>query len=113
MGWDVGLHRRLAVPLALSDLEKCIENKLRKPRKLRKSDDDPQDYKILQTLADNRVRIDSLLKDMEEDPIPFECSDVLSELDFIKANIQLGLLGVSSDLDETMSSDEIFEEAIA
>jgi hypothetical protein len=113
MGWDAGLHRRLAVPLALSNLEKCFDNRMKKPRKLRKSDNDPQDYKILTTLAENRVRIDSLLKEMEEDPTPFECSDVLSELDFIKANIQLGLLGVSSDLDETMSSDEVFEEAIA
>ena len=111
MGWDVGLDRKLAVPLALGRLWQHEENKMARNRILK--DGDQEDLRMLMTLADNRVRLQSLREDIEDDPVFEDSEDMRNELDNINASIQLGILEITGELEEIQSSEEIFEEALA
>jgi len=111
MGWDVGLNRKLAVPLALGRLWQHEEKKMARSRILK--DGDKEDLRMLMTLADNRVRLEKLRDDIERDPVFEDSEDMKNELDYINATIRLGILGITGELEEIQSSDEIFEEALA
>jgi hypothetical protein len=101
------MKRRLAVPLAISDLGDSGQNVMRKTRKLRVPGADPESQKILGKLAENRSRIESLEKDI------WECDDIVEEIAFLRANIELGLVEIAGGLDEIRSSEEILAQGMA
>ncbi len=102
------MNRKLAVPLAVSK----VKNRVIRTRIL-KDTQDVDDIKFLATLAENRLRLDRLMKDLEGDQDFYETEDATSELDYIKASIQLGLLEIAGELEDLPTSEEIFEEAVA
>jgi hypothetical protein len=111
MGWDAGLHRRLAVPFAIKDLGIENENCMR-IRKLR--DSECEDIDMLRQMADNRTRIERLWKDVCENPEVEGGAEIESELDYIHASIGLGLLEITGELEDVPCSEELLlEEATA
>jgi predicted nucleic acid-binding Zn-ribbon protein len=62
-------------------------------------------------LADNRVRIEKLMEDIENGSDMEETDDLKNEIDYINTSIQLGLLEITGELEDIQSSEEIFEEA--
>jgi hypothetical protein len=113
MGWDVSLNRKLAVPLALGEFKADQEIKQERSRVLKGSYSDPEDIRMLMQLADNRIRIERLMGDLEGDPDMEDTDDFKNEMDYINTSIQLGLLEITGELEEIQSSDEIFVEATA
>ncbi len=113
MGWDAGLNRKLAVPLALGKLWENHGNRIERARKLRDTEGDREDLRVWMTLADNRVRLERLSQDLEAFPEMADDDDLSDELDYINASIQLGLLEITGELEEIQSSDELFEQATA
>jgi len=112
MGWDIGLKRKLAVPLAL------MKHKSRKDAKnittrILKDEEDLGFLDILIKLADNRDRLDRLMSDIENNPEFVDSDEAKNELDYVNASIQLGLLEVTAELEEIPYSDDLFEEAVA
>ncbi|MBN1678494.1 MAG: hypothetical protein JW880_08155 [Candidatus Thermoplasmatota archaeon] len=102
------MNRKLAVPLAVSR----EKNRVIRTRILKDSQD-VDDIKVLATLAENRLRLERLIKDLEEDQDFYETEDTTNELDYIKASIQLGLLEMAGELEGVPTSEEILEEAVA
>ncbi len=111
MGWGVSLNRKLAVPLALGKFKDDQETRQERSRVLKGSHSDPEDIRTLMQLADNRVRIERLIEDIENYPDMEETDDLKNEMDYINTSIQLGLLEITGELEEIQSSEEIFEEA--
>jgi hypothetical protein len=111
MGWDVELNRRLAVPLAVKGLLRKEENRVVRIRILKDSEQDSDDLEFARKLAENRVRIDGMLEDIDKDPEGIDSPEIETELDYIEASIQLGLLEITGELEEVPYSDELFEEA--
>ena len=111
MGWDAAFDRKLAVPLALGRLWHHDENKMARNRILR--DADEADLRVLMTLADNRVRLEKLREDLDEESWFDDSEDMQGELDYVNASIKLGILEITGELEEIQSSDEVFEEALA
>jgi hypothetical protein len=112
MGWDVGLNRRLAVPLALMKHKSQRDGKNIKTRIL-KDEEDLGDLDVLIKIAENRDRLDRLVSDIESDPEFVDTDEAKNELDYVNASIQLGLLEVTAELEEIPYSDDLFEEAVA
>ncbi len=79
---------------------------------LRLTDEESEEQDLLARIAENRMRIEALAKDMEQGWGAIESSDT-AELDYLKASIQLGLLEITGELEATPYADEIFEEAVA
>jgi len=111
MGWDVELNRKLAVPLAVKGLLRKEENRVVRIRTLKDSEQDGYDLELARKLAENRARIDGLLEDINEDPEVVDSPEIETELDYIQASIELGLLEITGELEEVPYSDELFEEA--
>ena len=111
MGWDAGLNRKLAVPLAVKGLFRKEENRVVRFRTLKDSEQDGDDLEFARKLAENRERIDGLLEDIDKDPEGVDSPEIETELDYIEASIQLGLLEITGELEEVPYSDELFEEA--
>ena len=113
MGWDAGLNRKLAVPLALGRLWENHENRMERSRRLRETEGDPADLRVLMRLADNRVRLEKLKDDIENDSeIEFD-DELQSELEYIDASVQLGLLEIAGELEEIQTSEDLLEQAVA
>jgi len=111
-GWDVELKRKLAVPLAIQKIEAHNGNTMSRTRTLRMSQDDPEGFDILSKLAENRMRINQLHTEIDLQPEKVDCLDVINELDYLKANIELSLLEIGAGIEATPSSEEIlFQEA--
>jgi hypothetical protein len=113
MGWDAGLNRKLAVPLALEKVWDGRGDRFERSRRLRESKGDPEDMRMLMKLADNRVRLERLMEDLEEDYEVDADEEFQNNLDYINASVQLGLLEITGELEEIRSSEEIFETATA
>jgi hypothetical protein len=111
MGWDAGLNRRLAVPLAVAGV--VDREHERYFRRILKEDEDAKDIEILKKLAENKAHIERLLKDIDDDPEMVCSPDISNELDYINATIQLELLEITGELEESPYSEEVFEQAIA
>lgn len=112
MGWDAGLKRKLAVPIAVSQTHTGRADPLFRTRMLKLSDESTEECEVLSKIAENRMRIEALVKEIDENPGDFEATDS-SELDYLKASIQLGLLEITGELEDVPYSDELFEEATA
>ncbi len=102
------MNRKLAVPLAVSK----VQDRVIRTRIL-KDTEDVEDIKFLATLAENRFRLERLAKELESDREFYETEDITSELDYIEASVQLGLLEITGELEEIPASDEILEAAVA
>lgn len=113
MGWDVELNRKLAVPFAVKGLLRKDENRVVRIRILKDSEQDGDGLEFARKLAENRARIDGLLEDISKDPEVVDSPEIETELDYIQASIQLGLLEITGELEEAPYSDELFEEAVA
>lgn len=111
MGWDVELNRKLAVPFAVKGLLRKDENRAVRIRTLKDSEQDSDDLEFARKLAENSARIDGLLEDINKDPEVVDSQEIETELDYIQASIQLGLLEITGELEEVPYSDELFEEA--
>lgn len=106
------MKRKLAVPIAVEQSRRNQVDPIFRTRFLRLSDEDSEEHEILAKLADNRARIEALVREMEESPGDFDADDS-NDLDYLKASIQLGLLEITGEMEEIPYSDELFEEAIA
>jgi hypothetical protein len=113
MGWDAGLNRKLAVPLALEKIWDGPGSRFERSRRLRESKGDPEDMRMLLKLADNRVRLERLMVGLDEDYEIEDDEELQNELDYINASVQLGLLEITGELEEIRSSEEILETATA
>ncbi len=101
------MNRKLAVPLAVSR----VKNRSIKTRILKDSED-LEDIRILATLAENRLRLERLAQDLDNDTGYFEPGNSANDLDYVKASIQLSLLEITGELEEIPTSDEVFDRAI-
>ena len=110
MRWDAKMKRKLAVPIALRNVGAVDPNTMTRTRTLRASEDDPEGYRILATLAANRARIDRLNEDLEHIQHDVDCADVLNELEYLKADIELGLMEIGAEIGESPTSEDILLE---
>jgi hypothetical protein len=108
LGWDAELKRKLAVPLAV----RKVKSRAIKTRILKDSQD-VEDIRVLATLAENRLRLDRLEKDIAGDQGFYVTEDMSGELDYIKTSIQVDLLGMEDSLAGVPDSEEILEEVAA
>jgi len=108
MGWDAGLNRKLAVPIALGNLQDSCASRTTVTRILK--DEDPEDLKMLLRIAENRDRLHRLAQGFDADFEIDESDDLANELDYVEASVQLGLLEITGELEEIQSSEEVFEE---
>jgi hypothetical protein len=87
---------------------------MRRVRRLKIGPSYFEDNEILNTFVENRKRIERLESDMVgQFSDDMSCSDILNELEYIRANITLGLMGIAGDLDQVPSSEEILSETLA
>ncbi len=102
------MKRKLAVPLAVSRVrDRTIRTRILKDTQ------DVEDIRILAELAENRRRLERLERDLQSGEEFYETEDILGELDYAKASIELGLLELRGELEELPVSEELFEEAFA
>jgi len=104
LGWDAELKRKLAAPLAV----RKVKSRAIKTRIL-KGSEDAEDIRVLAMLAENRLRLDRLEKDIAVDQGFYDTEDMGGELDYIKTSIQVDILGMEDSLGEVSDSEEIFE----
>lgn len=105
------MKRRLAVPIALRNVELHDMNMITKTRALRvPPPGDPEDYRILSVLAENKARIDRLQNDLCAISPDADCTDILNELEYLKADIELELLGVDAEVEDVPSSEDILSQ---
>lgn len=112
MRWDAKMMmRKLAVPIALRNVGGLDTNTMtRTSRTLRADEDDPVEYHILSKLAENKARIERLWRDVEDAACDVDCSDIVNELEFLKAEIELSLVEIEADIEDVPSPDEIMAQ---
>ncbi len=102
------------MPLVLEGIRKDQRGRSNLVRIIREADDYADDADMMRRVAENRMRLDVLSKQIEEDfPDDYDPEDVKSELDYIEASIQLGILQLTGELSEGQTSEELFEEEVA
>jgi len=102
------------VPLVLDGMRKDQRGRPNLLRIIREAEEYSDDAEILHKVAENRLRLDTLTRQLEEDfPEDYDPEDFTAELDYIKASVQLGILQLTGELQETQTSDELFEEEVA
>jgi len=84
-----------------------------KPRRVKEEGLDPVDVHIMRQIADNRRRIEEIREGLESWSARVDGSDIQNELDYVRAHVQLSMLGVAGELEDIPSSDEILGEALA
>jgi len=113
MGWDAGLNRRLAVPLAFGACAPRNGNVLKRIRILKEEHEDLEEIEVFRKIAENRQRLEKLREEVDAD-CDFVCDDdIATELDYLNASIQLELLEVTGELEEIPCSEEVFVETAA
>jgi len=110
MRWDAKMMRKLAVPIALRNVGFIDRNTMTRTRTLKPSQDDPAEYHVLAKLAENRTRIDRLHRDIDHAGHDVDCTDIVNELEYLKADIELSLVEVATDIDEMPSAEEILSQ---
>ncbi len=106
------MKRRLAVPLAVNSMGHSGKNVMRRMRKLKVSGTDVEGQMFLGKLAENRMRIEKIERDVWQCS-DVDCADIVEEIEFLRANIELGLVEIAGGLEEIRSSEEILAEAMA
>ena len=106
--------RRSAVPLVLDGIRKDHPSRPNLIRIIREADDYSDEAEMMRRVAENRLRLDALTREVEEDfAEDYDSDDFSLELDYIKTSIQLGILQLTGELQATPTSDEIFESEIS
>jgi hypothetical protein len=82
-------------------------------RSIKGLEGDCDDLAVLTKLAENRSRIEKLIRDVDSEPELEDVEDIACELDYLKASVQLGLLEITGELEETKTSEEIFDSTLA
>jgi hypothetical protein len=106
------MRRRSAVPLAISSMGHSGQNVMRRTRKLKVSGADVEDQRFLGKLAENRMRIEKIERDVWQCS-DVDCADIVEEIEFLRANIEIGLVEIAGELEEIRSSEEILAEVMA
>jgi hypothetical protein len=101
------MMRKLAVPIALRNVGVFDRNTMTRTRTLRAPHEDSEEYHILATLAENRARIERLHRGMDHVQHHAECADIVNELEYLKADIELSLVDIEADIEEMPSSEDI------
>ncbi len=102
------------MPLVLDGIKKDQRNRPNLLRIIRESDEYSDDADTLRKVAENRMRLDTLMRELEEDfPEDYDPDDFTTELDYIKASVQLGILQLTGELQESHTADELFEEEVS
>jgi hypothetical protein len=104
------MKRRSAVPLAIENMNRMVPTRIQKKRKLKTSAVDAETGYILSRLAENRDRIERLEADIWQCS-EVDCSEIVDELELLRANVELGLIDIAGGLEEIPSSEEILAEA--
>jgi len=104
------LMRRSAVPLAIENMNRMVPTRIHKKRKLKSSAADAETGYILSRLAENRSRIERLEGEVWQCS-DVDCSEIVDELELLRANVELGLMEIAGGLEEIPSSEEILAEA--
>ncbi len=78
-----------------------------------KDSEDAEDIRVLATLAENRLRLDKLEKDIAGDQGFYDTEDMSNELDYVKTSIQVDILGMEDSLGKVPDSEELLEEVAA
>ena len=106
--------RRSAVPLVLEGIRKDRPGRPNLMRIVRETDDYSTEAEMMRKVAENRMRLSALTRQIEDDfAEDYDPDDFTSELDYIKTTIQLGILQVTGELEATKTADEIFETEAA
>ena len=102
------------MPLVLDGMRKDHRGRPNLVRIIRETEEYSDDAEMMRKVAENRLRLDTMMRDLEEDfPEDYDPDDFTSELDYIKASVQLGILQLTGELQESQSADEIFDEEVA
>lgn len=101
------MKRRLAVPIALRNVGAFGTNTMTRTRTLKVKGGDPDERHLLATLASNRARIERLAGDLEAIEHNADCIDVLNELEYLKSDIELGLMEISAEIEDALSPEDI------
>ncbi len=105
------MKRRSAVPLAIEDMNRMVPTRITKKRKLKTSPVDAETGFILSKLAENRNRIERLEAEIWQCS-DVDCSEIVGEIELLRANVELGLIDIAGGLEEISSSEEILAEAL-
>jgi len=106
------MKRRSAVPLAISSMDQTGQNVMRRTRKLKVSGTDVESQGFLGKLAENRMRIEKIERDVWQCS-DVDCADIVEEIELLRANIELGLVEIAGELEDIRSSEEILAEVMA
>ena len=106
------MRRRSAVPLAIENMNAMVPTGIRRKRILKLAGVDPETYQTLNRLAENRERIERLEGEIWQCS-NVDCSEIVNEIDLLRANIELGLVELAGGLEETPSSEDILVEAMS
>lgn len=106
------MHRRLVVPIAVKDLGTGSMGRMVRTRKLKTGSDDDES-ELLRKLTENRMRLDRISRELEVHPEYVDTQEIQNELDYLKANIQVGLVELSGEIEELPTAEELVEEALA
>ena len=106
------MRRKSAVPLAIEDMNVMVPTGIRRKRILKLSGIDHETYRTLSRLAENRDRIERLEGEIWQCS-DIDCSEIVNEIDLLRANIELGLVELAGGLEEAPSSEDILAEAMS
>ena len=107
------MYRRLAVPVAVRNMEYHRASGVGQFRRVREDGLDRLDVHIMRQISENRQRIEEIRQGLESWEGSFDGSDIQNELDYVRANIQLSMIGIAGELEDVPSSDEIIGEVLA
>lgn len=82
-------------------------------RRVKEEGLDQLDVHIMRQISENRQRIEEIRQGLESWEGSFDGSDIENELNYVRANIQLSMLGVAGELEDVPSSDEVLGEVLA
>jgi hypothetical protein len=111
-GWDEEMNRRSVVPIVVKDLGAGNVGRMVRTRKLR-TDSGDFESTLMMKLSENRLRLDRLSRELDRHPEAVDTDEIQNELDYLKANIQLGLVELSGDIEELPTAEELVAEALA
>ncbi|UCE44700.1 MAG: hypothetical protein JSU93_04625 [Methanobacteriota archaeon] len=105
------MRRRSAVPLAIENMNRMVPTRVHRKRILKLSGCDPETCQTLSRLAENRARIERLESEVWQCS-NIDCSEIVNEIELLRANIELGLVEIAGGLEEARSSEEVLAEGM-
>lgn len=106
------MNRRLVVPIAVKDFGTGSMGRMVRTRRLKTGSVDDES-ELLRKLSENRLRLDRISRDLEIHPETVDTQEIQNELDYLKANIQVGLVELSGEIEELPTSEELVADTLA